>query len=48
MEVALRLLADPVLDRLISGETRFDDLPRDYPAILAAADTLCHRVRYGA
>ncbi|KGM88596.1 Threonine dehydrogenase [Roseovarius mucosus DSM 17069] len=48
MEVALRLLVDPVLDRLISGETRFDDLPRDYAGILAAAGTLCHRVRYGA
>ncbi|MFU8779217.1 MAG: zinc-dependent alcohol dehydrogenase, partial [Roseovarius sp.] len=47
LEVALRLLADPVLDALISGETRFDDLPRDYAGILAAAGTLCHRVRYG-
>jgi threonine dehydrogenase-like Zn-dependent dehydrogenase len=47
MEVALRLLADPVLDALISGETRFDDLPLAYAEILAAAGTLCHRVRYG-
>ncbi|MBQ0808584.1 zinc-binding alcohol dehydrogenase [Roseovarius sp.] len=47
METALRLLASPVLDALISGETRFDDLPRDYAGILAAAGTLCHRVRYG-
>lgn len=46
LELALRLLADPALEVLISGETRFDDLPRDYAGILAAAGTLCHRVRY--
>lgn len=43
---ALALLADPVLDALISGETAFCDLAADYAGILGAADTLCHRVRY--
>lgn len=47
LETALRLLSDPVLDALISGECRFEDLPRDYAAILDAPGTLCHRVRYG-
>lgn len=43
---ALDLLTDPVLDALISGETLFKDLPARYGAILAQAETLCHRVRY--
>ncbi|HET6468491.1 MAG TPA: zinc-binding alcohol dehydrogenase [Geminicoccaceae bacterium] len=44
---ALELLADPALDVLISGESAFDDAPRDLPRVLAAgAGTLCHRIRY--
>lgn len=43
---ALRLLADPSLDVMISGESAFEDLARDYASILRAPDTLCHRVRY--
>lgn len=43
---ALDLLCDPALDALISGQTEFADLPAAYPAILAAPETLCHRVRY--
>ncbi len=46
LETALRLLADPCLDVMISGESTFDDLARDYASILCASDTLCHRVRY--
>jgi len=46
LETALRLLSDPALDHLISGESRFDDLAQDYGTILASPDTLCHRVRY--
>jgi threonine dehydrogenase-like Zn-dependent dehydrogenase len=47
MTHALSLLADPVLDVLISGEDSFDDLP----AVMArlaqgSADTLCHRIKY--
>lgn len=45
---ALELLADPVLDALISGETPFGDLAQDYGRILADPATLCHRVRFGA
>ena len=43
---ALSLLADPVLDNLISGETEFGDLPNAYAGILEDPATLCHRVRY--
>ena len=43
---ALDLLADPVLDLLISGETDFDDLPAAYGPILTDPGTLCHRIRY--
>jgi threonine dehydrogenase-like Zn-dependent dehydrogenase len=46
LEMALRLLDDARLDVLISGETRFGDLPSEYAAILADPATLCHRVRY--
>jgi Zn-dependent alcohol dehydrogenase len=47
MQLALALLADPVLDRLITGESDFDALP-DLMSRLAAdpGDTLCHRIRY--
>jgi 2-desacetyl-2-hydroxyethyl bacteriochlorophyllide A dehydrogenase len=47
MRLALRLLADPVLDVLITGESRFVELP-DVMADLAAGsrDALCHRIRY--
>ena len=41
------LLADPALDALISGESRFDDLPDVMPRILGAAGgVLCNRIRY--
>lgn len=43
---ALELLGDPRLDHLMSGETSFDDLARDYGSILRDPATLCHRVRY--
>jgi len=46
MAKALDLLCDPALDRLISGETPFHDLPARYATILEDADTLCHRIRY--
>jgi len=46
MDKALALLCDDRLDVLISGESAFDDLPHDYPRILNAPDTLCHRIRY--
>jgi threonine dehydrogenase-like Zn-dependent dehydrogenase len=43
---ALDLLADPVLDVLLTGETAFEDLPDRYAAILSDPNTLCHSVRY--
>ena len=46
LEAALALLADPVLDALISGETAFADLPAAYAGILDHPGTLCHRIRY--
>jgi len=47
MAQALRLLSDSSLDVLISGESRFDELP-DVMARLADApgDTLCQRITY--
>lgn len=46
MAKALELLFDPRLDRLISGETAFAELPDAYARILSAQDTLCHRIHY--
>ncbi|MCO6390973.1 dehydrogenase [Aliihoeflea aestuarii] len=47
LSTALQLLADDdALDTLISGETPFDTLDRDYAAILGNPETLCHRIRY--
>ncbi len=47
MRLALRLLCDPVLDVLITGESRFDELPALMPVLTNdPGDTLCHRIRY--
>jgi threonine dehydrogenase-like Zn-dependent dehydrogenase len=46
LETALRLLADPALDALVSGETGFEALAGEYAAILDRPGTLCHRIRY--
>jgi len=47
LALALRLLADPAFDALISGESPFDDLP-EVMTRLAGGDlpALCHRIRY--
>jgi hypothetical protein len=46
---ALSLLKDAALDRLISGESDFLQLPAALPDVLGAdSRALCHRVRYGA
>jgi hypothetical protein len=47
LERALALLADPRLDALIGGESRFEELP-DTMARLSrdASGELCHRIRY--
>jgi hypothetical protein len=47
MQLALRLLADPALDAMITGESRFDSLPTVMATLAASAGkTLCHRIRY--
>lgn len=46
LETALRLLQDPALDALISGESAFATAAQDYAAIIDAPGTLCHRLRY--
>lgn len=43
---ALELLCDPALDALISGESKFADLPMEYARVLADPKTLCHRISY--
>lgn len=49
LALALDLLADPALDALITGESRFPELP-DVMARLASGelDALCHRIAYDA
>ncbi len=46
LELALRLLDNPRLDCLISGESDFGDLPRTLEEVTSSADSLCHRIRY--
>jgi threonine dehydrogenase-like Zn-dependent dehydrogenase len=47
LALALELLQDDALDALITGECRFDDLPKSMARILIdGRDTLCHRVVY--
>jgi threonine dehydrogenase-like Zn-dependent dehydrogenase len=48
MALALSLLSDPVLDRLVTGEDAFEDLPAVQARLAAApGDSLTHRIRYG-
>ena len=47
LERAIALLDHSALDALITGESRFDDLPRVMAELAAApGDTLCHRIAY--
>ena len=47
LQLAISLLADPVLDILISGESGFEELPRLMPRLAASPDGhLCHRIVY--
>jgi len=47
MRMALRLLGDPTLDVLISGESDFDELPEVLEQLsVNPAGALCHRIRY--
>jgi hypothetical protein len=47
MAQALRLLSDAALDALITGESRFEELPEVMSRLATnPGDTLCHRIRY--
>ena len=47
MAMALGLLADPVLDALVTGESPFESLPDTMARLASApAGALCHRIRY--
>lgn len=47
MQLVLRLLADPKLDSLITGESAFEDLPRVLARLASPSEyTLCHRIKY--
>ena len=48
LDLALGLLADPALDVLVTGEDRFEDLPKVLARLAEGpGDTLCHRIVYG-
>ncbi len=45
---ALSLLADPIVDVLVTGESAFENLPAVMARLAGApGDELCHRIRYG-
>jgi 2-desacetyl-2-hydroxyethyl bacteriochlorophyllide A dehydrogenase len=47
MQLAMALLANPVLDTLLTGESEFDALPAVMARLATVpGDTLCHRIRY--
>jgi hypothetical protein len=47
MQLALRLLAEPRLEALISGESAFEELPHVLARLASPSEyTLCHRIRY--
>ncbi|WP_181780668.1 zinc-dependent alcohol dehydrogenase [Pseudonocardia pini] len=46
MGVALRLLADPRFDALVTGTVAFEDLPAELPAVLGEPSGLLVRVTY--
>jgi hypothetical protein len=47
MALALRLLADPRADVLVTGECAFDDLPATMARLAGTpGGTICHLVRY--
>ena len=47
MQLALRLLRDPALDAVITGESAFETLPDVMVRLTELPDdTLCHRIRY--
>src|SRR5262249_25210409 len=48
LALALDLLRDPAFDALLTGESRFDDLPEVMPQLAAGSlPALCHTITYG-
>jgi threonine dehydrogenase-like Zn-dependent dehydrogenase len=48
LSLALELLADPVLDALVTSESSFDELPSAMERLARPGLHLCHRVVYGS
>lgn len=47
LALALRLLTDPAFDALLTGESRFEELPQVLPRLAdGSLPALCHRVNY--
>lgn len=47
LALALKLLADPVFDHFLTGESRFEDLPHTLPRLVEApGGELCHIIHY--
>jgi hypothetical protein len=47
MALALDLLADPMFDVLLTGESRFEELPSTLSRLASAPDgALCHVITY--
>jgi threonine dehydrogenase-like Zn-dependent dehydrogenase len=47
MTLVMSLLAEPVLDALITGESAFDELPAVMAKLAdASPETICHRIKY--
>jgi NADPH:quinone reductase-like Zn-dependent oxidoreductase len=46
LELALQLLRDPVFEVLLSGESRFAELPELMPRLAGSTGVLCHTLRY--
>lgn len=48
LALALGLLADPAFDALLTGQSRFEELPQILPRLAdGSLPALCHRVAYG-
>lgn len=48
LAIALDLLRDPAFDVLLTGESRFDELPEVLPRLASGSlPALCHRIAYG-
>ena len=47
LQLALRLLRDPAFDTLLTGESRFEELPSVLPRLASGElSALCHRITY--